>query len=122
MAKRILVVDDEPETVAVLRAILEYAGYEVSAAHNGVEALASVAAGHPDLILLDQMMPEMDGSEALRRLKSNEETKQIPVVILSAKDKPADLMKGWESGTDLYLIKPITGPELTDYIKCILAD
>jgi CheY-like chemotaxis protein len=122
MSKRILIVDDEPDTVAVLRILMEHEGYEVSTASNGKQALDSVAASKPDLILLDQMMPQMDGSEALRHLKSDEATKDIPVVILSAKDKPADLMKGWESGTDLYLIKPITGPELTDYLKCIFTD
>ncbi|HEX8550746.1 MAG TPA: response regulator [Abditibacteriaceae bacterium] len=122
MSKQILVVDDEPNVVSVLRIMLEHAGYKVSTAGNGVQALESVAASRPDLILLDQMMPQMDGTQVLRNLKGRDETKDIPVVILSAKDEPADLMKGWESGTDLYLVKPIVGAELTDYIDCILND
>lgn len=122
MAKRILIVDDEPDTVDVLRAILVQAGYAVSTAANGLEALSSVAASKPDLIVLDQMMPEMDGNQALVRLKGSYATKEIPVVILSAKDGAEDLQRGWDSGTDLYLIKPINGVELTDYIGCILAE
>jgi DNA-binding response OmpR family regulator len=122
VSKQILVVDDEPNVVSVLRIMLEHAGYKVSTAGNGVQALESVAASRPDLILLDQMMPQMDGTQVLRNLKGRDETKDIPVVILSAKDEPADLMKGWESGTDLYLVKPIVGAELTDYIDCILND
>ena len=122
MALKILVVDDEPDTLEVLRAILEHADYEVTTAKNGLQALESVAAHKPDLIMLDQMMPEMDGFEALRRLKSNDATKHIPVVILSARDKPDDLQQGWKSGTDLYLVKPVTGNELTDYVNCILKE
>src|SRR5687767_14082630 len=104
MPKRILIVDDEPDTVAVLKAILEHAGYAVSTATNGAEALDSVASARPDLIVLDQMMPIMDGKQALVRLKGSYATKEIPVVILSAKDAMEDLQEGWDSGSDLYLV------------------
>jgi DNA-binding response OmpR family regulator len=120
MAQKILIVDDEPDTLTVLRVILEQADYDISTATNGREALESVASNPPELIILDQMMPEMDGLEALRRLKANPATKDIPVIILSAKDRTDDMIKGWENGTDLYLVKPINGAELTDYVNCIL--
>lgn len=122
MAKRILIVDDEPDTIDVLRAILVQAGYVVTTATNGFEALASVSSARPDLILLDQMMPEMDGNQALLRLKASYATKEIPVVILSAKDGAEDFQRGWDSGTDLYLTKPINSEELTEYLSCILVD
>ena len=120
MNKKILLVDDERDTLRVFTLLLEKCGYVVSTATNGREALESVAASKPDLILLDVMMPEMSGSEALARLKSSAETRDIPVVILSAKDEPEDLQQGWEGGTDLYLIKPIVGSELVEYLDCIL--
>jgi len=122
MAKKILVADDEPDTRDVLTVILVQAGYEVTTATNGVEALESVAAARPDLILFDQMMPEMDGSQSLMRLKGSYATKEIPVVILSAKDGAEDLQRGWDAGTDLYLTKPINSAELTEYLSCILHD
>jgi len=121
IAKKILVVDDEPDIVEYLRFVLEGAGYEITTALDGQQALKSIEAARPDLVLLDQMMPLMEGSEVLRRLKADEQTKDIPVVMLTAQDSAADMMKGWQSGTDLYLLKPIMGAELVDYINCILA-
>ena len=120
IAKKILVVDDEPDIVDYLRVVLEQAGYHVTTASNGHEALERVAAIRPDLVVLDQMMPLMDGLETLRRLKSDESTKDIPVVTLTAQDSAADMQSGWKSGTDLYLLKPILRADLLDYVECIL--
>jgi response regulator RpfG family c-di-GMP phosphodiesterase len=117
---RVLVVDDERDIVAFIKANLERAGYQVSTAVNGREALERVVSDKPDLILLDQMMPEMDGFEVLRNLKGDEATNNIPVVMLTAIEAPADVVKGWESGTALYLVKPIMPKELLEFIQCVL--
>lgn len=121
MSKTILVVDDEPDVVRLLQVNLEQAGYQVITAENGQDALGRVAADNPDLILMDHMMPVMDGLEALKNLKGNQTTAKIPVVILTANNSYAEMAKGWESGTDLYLTKPIIVAELMSYIDCILS-
>jgi len=121
MAKKILVVDDEPEVVKILQITLEHAGYQVTTAKNGTQALECVAADKPDLILLDQMMPEMDGLEVTRRLKSDDATDKIPIVILTAKGTESDLAEGWDSGTDLYLLKPVMMSDLVSFVNVILA-
>ena len=120
MSKKILIVDDEPQVLRLLQLSLEQAGYQVTTAGNGQEALEHVANDRPDLVLLDSVMPLMDGTEVVRRLKGNTDTAQIPVVILTANDSPNDMEKSWQSGTDLYLTKPILTAELLDYIHTIL--
>ncbi|HEX8832607.1 MAG TPA: response regulator [Abditibacteriaceae bacterium] len=118
--KKILVVDDEPDIVEMLAMNLIKSGYEVVSGQNGVEALELVAEHKPDLVLLDVMMPEMSGLDALKRLKADLATQNIPVVMLTAKDSPADMAEGWDNGSDLYLIKPIVPSELMEFIKVIL--
>lgn len=121
MPKTILVVDDEQDILRVLQMKLEQSGYQVVTAENGQEALERVAEEKPDLILMDQVMPVMDGLEALENLKGNQSTMQIPVIILTANDSYAQMSKGWEIGSDLYLKKPVPVTELIDFIDCILA-
>ncbi len=121
MSKTILVVDDELDIVHVLQVQLEQAGYQVITAGNGQHALERVAADKPDLILMDHTMPFMDGLEALEKLKGNPATAQIPVIILTANDSYAQMSKGWEIGSDLYLTKPVPLSELRDIIGCILS-
>lgn len=121
MQKKVLVVDDEQDIVAALRITLELAGYEVITAANGREALKHVVFDKPDLVVMDVMMPGIDGLEALRRIKENEETAAIPVIILTAKDATPDMAKAWDTGADFYQTKPYSTPELVNLIHHILA-
>jgi two-component system alkaline phosphatase synthesis response regulator PhoP len=120
MAKRILAVDDEKHILRLVQINLEKAGYDVVTASNGREAVDAVRAEHPDLIVMDVMMPEMDGFEALQILKSDEATSSIPVVMLTAKAQDADVFQGWQSGADLYLTKPFNPMELLTFVRRIL--
>ena len=119
MPKKILAVDDEKHIVRLVQINLEKAGYTVSIASNGREALESVAANRPDLIVMDVMMPEMDGFAALQKLKDNPSTQNIPVIMLTAKAQDADVFKGWQSGADLYLTKPFNPSELITFVQRI---
>jgi adenylate cyclase len=109
---RILVVDDTPANIQSLAAILKDKGYQISVATNGKQALDVLARVQPDLILLDVMMPEMDGFETCRRLKANEQWRQIPVIFLTAKTETADIVQGFELGAVDYVAKPFNAHEL----------
>ena len=119
MPKRILAVDDEKHIVRLVQINLQKEGYEVVTATNGREALEAVAASRPDLIVMDVMMPELDGFGALQQLKDNPQTADIPVIMLTAKAQDADVFKGWQSGADLYLTKPFNPSELLTFVKRI---
>src|SRR5258708_39041451 len=106
MSARILVVDDVPANVKLLEARLSAEYFDVMTAANGTEALAICARAECDIILLDVMMPDMDGFEGCRRLKSNPATHYIPVVIITALDSAADRVRGVEAGADDFLTKP----------------
>ena len=122
MAKRILAVDDERHIVRLIQVNLERAGYEVLTAADGQQALETVAKEHPDLIVLDWMMPQLNGMETLKRLKANPATADIPVIMLTAKSQDADVFKGWQSGVDCYLTKPFNPMELLTFVKRIFQD
>ena len=117
--KKILAVDDERHIVRLVQVNLERAGYQVVSAFDGKEALKKVESEKPDLIVLDVMMPHMDGFEVLKRLKSEDKTKNIPVVMLTAKAQDADVFRGWASGVDCYLTKPFNPIELLTFVKRI---
>src|SRR5215475_8912822 len=117
---KILIVDDEPFNVDLLEQQLEELGYETVSATNGQEALARVAAEAPDLILLDVMMPIMDGFTVCRLLKANEETRLIPIVIMTALGAVEDRIKGIEAGADDFLTKPVDERELLARIQTTL--
>jgi two-component system alkaline phosphatase synthesis response regulator PhoP/two-component system response regulator VicR len=119
MSKRILAVDDEKHILRLVQINLEKAGYEVVTASNGREALEKVREATPNLIVMDVMMPEMDGFEALKKLKSDPATTKIPVIMLTAKAQDADVFHGWQSGADLYLTKPFNPMELLTFVKRI---
>lgn len=121
MAHKILAVDDEKHIVRLVEINLKKAGYEVMTAGNGREALDAVALSTPDLIVMDVMMPEMDGFAALKKLKENPATSNIPVIMLTAKAQDADVFKGWQSGADLYLTKPFNPAELLTFVQRILS-
>lgn len=116
----ILVVDDEPNTVEFLRITLELGGYEVLEALNGTAALQQVALHQPDLVLLDVMMPEMDGLEVCRRLRADLETADLPVVILSARTSVEAIREGLAAGATRYLTKPVTRDNLLETIREVL--
>ncbi|MDD5227840.1 MAG: hybrid sensor histidine kinase/response regulator [Methylococcales bacterium] len=120
MTNPILIVDDEPTNLATLRQILS-TEYALVFARNGNEALAAVAKHNPSLILLDVMMPEMDGYEVCTRLKTAEKTKDIPIIFLTAKSEISDETKGLELGAADYIIKPISPPILFARVKTHLA-
>ncbi|MCA1595530.1 MAG: response regulator [Chloroflexi bacterium] len=119
MPKKILAVDDEKHIVRLVQVNLERAGYQVATAYDGVDALEKVKSEHPDMIVCDVMMPRMDGFEVLRHLKSDPATKDIPVIMLTAKAQDADVLKGWTSGVDCYLTKPFNPMELLSFVKRI---
>jgi two-component system alkaline phosphatase synthesis response regulator PhoP len=122
MPKKILAVDDERHIVRLVQINLQKEGYEVVTASNGREALEKVVSEKPDLIVMDVMMPEMDGFEALEKLKSDEQTAKIPVIMLTAKAQDADVFSGWQKGADLYLTKPFNPAELLTFVKRIFTN
>ena len=120
MPARILVVDDDPTNVEVLTAWLESEHYVVSTATDGFEALAKIEAEKPDIILLDVMIPEMDGFEVCRRIKSDPATEHIPVIMVTALSDVDDLVKGFEAGADDFVTKPFSGLALMARVRAQL--
>ena len=112
MTARILVVDDTPANIQTLAATLKPQGYQVSVATNGQQALEVMSRIQPDLILMDIMMPEMDGFEACERIKATPAWHEIPIIFLTAKTETADLVKGFELGAVDYVAKPFNAHEL----------
>jgi len=106
MAKKILVCDDEPYILMALTDAVEMEGYECVTAINGKEALEKARETHPDLIMLDIMMPFMDGFEVCRELKADPATRDIPVIMLTAKSQQVDIQRGKDVGADDYITKP----------------
>ncbi len=105
---KIMVVDDEPDVLLVGRTVLEKEGYEVIDAHNGEDCLEILKTENPDLILLDVMMPGIDGFEVCKRIKNDTKTKDIPIIILSAKGGEEDVLKGMSLGIADYFPKPFS--------------
>ncbi|HJZ12391.1 MAG TPA: response regulator [Acidobacteriota bacterium] len=119
--QKILLVDDEEDILDFLELILEEQGYSVIKANSGKEALAVAQMHHPELILLDIMMPEMDGWEVLKFLKADEETADIPVAMLTARTEMKDKIQGLQEGAVDYICKPFATKELLDKLQIILA-
>ena len=119
---RILVVDDEIYIVHILDFSLGMEGYEVITALDGEQALEKAKESHPDLIVLDIMMPKMDGYETCRALKANPDTKDIPVILLSAKGRTIDQQTGFDVGAEDYITKPFSPRKLVDRINAMLGD
>ena len=117
---RILVVDDEIYIVHILDFSLGMEGYEVITALDGEEALRKASETKPDLIVLDIMMPKMDGYETCKALKADEATKDIPVILLSAKGRNVDMQTGYDVGADEYITKPFSPRKLVDRINTML--
>jgi DNA-binding NarL/FixJ family response regulator len=120
MAKRLLVVDDEAKLLRAVAVTLRAEGYEVTTARGGAEALVSVSASVPDLIVSDIRMPGMDGYQLARALRSNPRTELIPVIFLTAKGERKDRLAGIRTGVDAYLVKPFDPEELLAVISNLL--
>ncbi|MBN2169440.1 MAG: response regulator [Actinobacteria bacterium] len=118
--RKILVIDDEVLLLEVMKTNLEIEGYEVITEMSGETGLVSAVVEQPDIIILDIMMPDLDGWEICRRLRSDTRTKYIPVIMLTALDKTHHVVKGFECGADDYLAKPFENPELFARIKAVL--
>ena len=116
----IMVVDDNPDLVEVVRVMLEAKGYNVMCSNSGKELLAGLEKQKPDLILLDIMMPQMDGLEVLTRLRENSDTPFIPVIFLTAKVLYDDVIRGYKMGGDYYITKPFTSTQLLKGINLFL--
>jgi CheY-like chemotaxis protein len=115
--RRLLLAEDDPTNQYVLRAILESAGYHVEVVDNGEQALRAARASRPDLIVLDMMMPVMDGYEAATRLSADSRFDAIPILALTAKAMKGDLEKSLESGCDGYMAKPISIKPLLEMVR-----
>lgn len=120
MTARVLVVDDLLANVRLLEAKLTAEYFEVSTAMNGVDALETIQRVHPDIVLLDVMMPGMDGIEVCRRIKSNARTHHIPVIMVTALDQPEDRVRGLEAGADDFLSKPVNDVALFSRVKSLV--
>ncbi len=118
--ERILVVDDDPDILQFVRVNLELEGFEVASAAGGMEALEAARERPPDLVLLDVMMPEMDGLSVLRRLRSHRATANVPVIILTAKALAEDRVRGLDLGADDYITKPFDLEELIARVRTVL--
>jgi twitching motility two-component system response regulator PilG len=119
--KKILIVEDEESLLSLESTLLVSKGYEVKGVVDGPSALESVASIKPDLILLDVMLPYMDGYQVCRQIKANEATCYIPVVMLSAKKREEDLVKAEQAGADWYIIKPFKSKMLIETIQRFLS-
>jgi twitching motility two-component system response regulator PilH len=118
----ILVVDDSPTEVHILKKILEKQGYTIIEAKDGKEGVEVAIQAHPDLILMDVVMPVLNGFQATRQLKNNEKTADIPVIMVTTKDQKTDINWGMRQGANEYLVKPVAPAELLNRIKAILHD
>ena len=121
MAEKILIVDDDVQTLRLVGLMLERQGYKIVAANNGIQALRSARTEQPDVILLDIMMPDLDGFEVTRRLRKIPETADIPILMFTAKGQVEDKVSGYEAGADDYLTKPIHPAELTAHLRSLLS-
>lgn len=122
MNKKILIVDDEPNIVASLQFLLEQNDYEVFTANNGVEALQQIEKSMPGLVLLDVMMPVMDGYEVSKRIRENSDWDDICIIYLTAKGRDEDKVKGYAKGADMYVTKPFSTRDLVELVNETLED
>ena len=118
---RVLLVDDEPDLVQMVSVRLTAAGYEVAKAYDGQEALQKVKETHPDLIILDLMLPKLDGYKVCRLLKFDDRTRAIPIMIFTARAQVEDVTLATECGADAYLTKPFEAKMLLGKMQELLA-
>jgi len=115
--KKVLIVDDEPSMVSILKRYVSNAGYEFDSASNGQEALDKIKENQPDLVLLDLVMPGLNGFETCRRIREAEKTKKLPVLIVTALRSQSDSAAAAESGANEFIVKPIDSAELVKRLR-----
>jgi DNA-binding response OmpR family regulator len=120
MPKKVLIVDDEPSIIVALQFLMEENGYNTLVAFSGEEAMEAVAKHHPDLILLDVMLPVVDGFEVCQRVRENPEWKDTRIVLLTALGSDANITKGLDLGADAYVTKPFSNADLVAKVKDLL--
>ena len=120
MSKRIVLAEDEPQIAKLVKFKLEKEGFEITWKDNGGDALDTIKQTRPDLVILDVMMPVMDGYHVLKKVKEDPELKHIPVIMLTAKGQERDVVKGFDLGSEDYIVKPFRPAELVARIKKIL--
>lgn len=118
--KTIIVVDDNAEMITIMKTILEAKGYNVISASSGEELFSRLEEHRPDLILLDIMMPKMDGLQVLRALRANPDVSSVPVMLVTAKVQYQDALVGYKQGADYYLAKPFTSTQLLNGVSLLL--
>jgi DNA-binding response OmpR family regulator len=118
--RKVLVVDDDPDILEIVRVNLEAVRYQVVGASTGAEGLAKVRSDHPDLVVLDVLLPEIDGWEVLRRIEADAETAGVPVIMLTCKSEDADILRGLEEGAAEYVTKPFYPENLVASVNILL--
>lgn len=121
MAKKILIAEDDRVIQELLQVNLQLEGFDVTVASDGIEALDKLPAADPDLVILDIMMPRLDGWGVCQRLKADPETAKIPVIFLSARAQELDMKRGYELGVAAYVTKPFDPSELVETVERVLA-
>ncbi|GAB4426276.1 MAG: response regulator [Anaerolineae bacterium] len=121
MAKKVLIVDDEENIVISIEFLIDQAGYQVDIARDGEEALAKMGAFNPDLVLLDVMMPKINGFEVCRRIRENPQFDGVKIIMLTAKGREVEVAKGLALGANSYIIKPFSTKELMAEVNHILS-
>ena len=122
MLKKVLIVDDEPNIVVSLQFLMNQCGFEVITATSGEEAIEAIMKFHPDLILLDVMLPGIDGYEVCEIVRLDPKWRGMKIIFLSAKGKEEDIAKGMVLGADDYITKPYANAEVTEKVKKLLED
>ena len=120
MKRRVLLVEDHPETMEVMRQELEFLGYDVTVAKDGIEAVEMATSEPPDVIVMDIIIPKMDGLQAVSQIRNNPKTQDIPILAATALARPGDREKCLEVGCDGYIAKPFTYKQLGDAIERVL--
>ena len=120
VAQKILIIEDEPEMTELLAFNLEAAGYQVVIAHDGQEGLAAALRHHPDLVLLDVMLPGVSGTDVCRSLRRNRKLAEVPIIFITARNDEIDRVLGFELGADDYVVKPFSVRELLLRVKAVL--
>jgi DNA-binding response OmpR family regulator len=120
MAQRILIVDDDPVTAKLVAAVLRRAGYEVVIVYDALQAFGVLETIPPDLLILDVVMPGMNGYEFCRMLRADRSRRQLPVLMFTGMARPADQRRGFQMGADDYVVKPVNARELVDRVRSLL--
>lgn len=121
MAKRVLLAEDEPNIVESLTFLMERAGFDISAESDGRVALEEALSNPPDILILDVMLPELDGYEILRQLRADRRTERLPILMLTAKGQREDRETALECGADLFITKPFSNSEIVAAVELLAA-